>query len=234
MKLQIFTLALVGTFILNAHAQEEGDKRFFDQLTSEALVLSENGLIRGSSKIKTFVADMIASTGQAYSYEKNFSIEVNSILDYEVGTIDVDSVSYSAMFLKKKGESSGPEIEFLVIYKRENTKDQLSDLDQSRKEWMQWCNAHRVDDLVKNLYTSNAYYYNRGRLLQGTKSLIAEYSYMNSLDYSLMLTPKHITLVRSDIAYEIGRCSGSYPNPYMLLWEKQADGRWVVLMDSND
>lgn len=235
MKLYILVLTLFGAFVLNAQSQEEGIKGFFSQLKNDALILSDNGLIQGRSEIKKFVANFVASNGIKDSYEKYFSIEVSSILDYEAGEVSVDSKLFSVMFLKRKGDESGPWIEFLIIYEKEHdAKDQLSDVDRARKEWMRLCNAHRADELVKRLYASNAYYFNRGRLLQGTKSLTAEYSYMNSPDYSLKLTPKHIAFVTSDKAFEIGQCSGSYPNPYMIVWEKQADGRWVVLMDSND
>ena len=115
-----------------------------------------------------------------------------------------------------------------------DTESQYPEIDQSRMEWMELCNAHRAEELVKQKYTMDAYYYNRGRLLQGTKSITQEYSYMNRESYSLKLAPRHVLFVTPDIVFEIGQCSGSYSNPYMLLWEKQADGNWQVLMDSND
>lgn len=115
-----------------------------------------------------------------------------------------------------------------------DTENQSFEIDQSRKEWTELCNSHRADELVKRLYHSDAYYYNRGRLLQGTKSITTEYNYMNNPGYSLKLTPKHVAFVTSDIVFEIGLCSGSYNKPYMLLWEKHTDGNWRVLMDSND
>ena len=98
---------------------------------------------------------------------------------------------------------------------------------------MELCNAHRASELVSTVYTPDAYYYNCGRILQGAEAISNEYSYMNSPQYSLKLTPKHVVFVTSNIAYEIGRCSGSYPLPYMLLWKKKSDGNWQILMDSN-
>jgi ketosteroid isomerase-like protein len=135
------------------------------------------------------------------------------------------------MLIRRKGENSG--IEFLIMYKKTDPENQLTDIDRARKEWMKWCNSHQAGELVKNLYTKDAYYYNRGRLLKGTESITEEYAYMNSPSYSLTLTPKHVELVNSEIAFEIGKCSGSYPNPYMLLWKRQDDGNWKILMDSN-
>ncbi len=231
---QLLVLVLFGSMVLKAQSQKEFEKGFFNQLTDDALILSEAGIVRGSSEIKDFVSEFVLSEGRKYFYEKNFSIRVSAVLDYETGEISVNSKTFSVMFLKKKDDESGPRIEFLVLYEKEDAISQLSDIDQSREEWMRLCNAHKADELVKRLYAADAYYYNRGRLLQGTKSLAAEYSYMNNPNYSLKLTPKHVAFISPDKAYEIGQCSGSYPNPYMLLWEKQADGKWVILMDSND
>ncbi len=229
MKLQILILSLLGLSNLKAQSQTA----FFEQLRSDALILSEDELIRGKSQIEAFVKDLVGSKEEMYSYDKEFSIEVHAGLHYEIGMLNSDSKSYAVMFLNRPNASE-QEIEFLVIYEQKETSMQPADLDQSRTEWMRLCNAHEADELVTQLYTENTYYYNRGRLLQGTEAVAAEYSYMNNPNYSLQLTPKHIVMVTSDIAYEVGRCSGSYPNPYMLLWKKGTDGKWQILMDSND
>ena len=234
MKRQIFVVALFASIILSAQSQKEIRKGFFNHLKTDALILSEDGLVRSAREIKDFLSDFVKSNGEVNSYKKDFSIQVSSILEYEIGEIQTNANSFSVMFLRKKDDESGPRIEFLVIYQKSNSASQPSDIDRSRTEWMELCNAHRADELVKRMYTTDAYYYNRGRLLQGTKSITEEYSYMNSPAYSLELTPRHVAFVTSDIAYEIGQCSGSYNKPYMLLWEKRVDGNWQVLMDSND
>ena len=194
-------------------------------MRSDALILSEDELIRGKSQIEAFVKDLVGSKEEMYSYDKEFSIEVHADLHYEIGRLNIDSRSFAVMDLKRL-DASEPEIDFLVIYEQKETSVQPANLDESRTEWMRLCNAHQADKLVRQLYTSNAYYYNQGRLLEGTKALTAEYSYMNNPNYSLQLTPKHIVIVTSEIAYEVGRCSGSYPNPYMLVWKKS--GRWSM------
>ncbi len=234
MKLKILVLAIIGSSFLSGQSQKGSQESFFDQLRSDAIILSEGGLIRGEEEIEEFVSDLAGSPLQTYSYEKNFHVEVSASLIYEIGLLSSDSKSFAVMFITRNDAASGPGIEFLVIYEQKDVPDQPSELNASRTEWMRLCNAHQVDQLVTRLYASNAYYYNRGRLLAGTKALAEEYSYMSDPNYSLKLTPKHIAFVTSVIAYEIGQCSGSYPNPYMLLWEKGADGRWVILMDSND
>ena len=219
---QLGVIALSVLFSISAQSQNE----ILSKLRTDALIISDDGLLKEQVEVNNFVADF-----SDYSYKKDFNITVNSVLDYEIGEISVEKNSWSVMFLKRKDD--GSKIELLVIYKKKKTKDHLSAIDQARKEWMKLCNAHNAGKLVKQLYTSDAYYYSRGGLIQGTESITTEYDYMNNPSYSLKLTPKHLIFVSSDIAFEIGQCSGSYPLPYMLLWQKQSEGNWQVLMDSN-
>jgi ketosteroid isomerase-like protein len=178
------------------------------------------------------IVSSFSSSGKII-YKNNFSISVKTGLDYEVGEIQTDKETYAVMFLKGKSEFSAPKIEFLVNYKKVSSEKDKLDIDKQRNKWMELCNAHDAEELVKQLYTIESYYYNRGRLIEGTKAISAEYIYMNNPGYNLKLTPKHLVIVSSNIAYEIGQCSGSYPLPYMLLWKKQPNGNWQVLMDSN-
>ena len=229
----LFVMTLLGSMLLTAQSPEDIQKDFFAHLKTDALILADEGLIKGDSNIKNFISEFEASNGKEHTYKKDFNIKVNAHLDYEIGEIQTNDKAFTVMFLKIKGSEIGAKIEFLIIYEKSNSENELSDIDKSRKDWMALCNAHQVEKLVKQLYVADAYYYNRGRLLQGTKALSSEYSYMNSPNYSLKLTPKHVIFVNSDIAFELGQCSGSYPLPYMLVWEKQDDGKWLILMDSN-
>ena len=47
------------------------------------------------------------------------------------------------------------------------------EIDQPRNNWVNYCAAKNAYELVKNVYTADAYYYNRGRLLQGLVQLPA-------------------------------------------------------------
>ena len=103
-----------------------------------------------------------------------FSIKVSSVLDYKIGEIQTNSSTFSVMFLRRKDNESGSKIELLAQYRKMDTENQSLEIDQSREEWMELCNAHQSEELVKQKYTTDAYYYNRGRLLQGTKSIAQE------------------------------------------------------------
>ncbi len=224
----IFSLFILSSLFANAQTSAVEQNNFFKHLKNDAIILTESGLIKDPLEVKKFTASFKEST-----YKKDFSIEVNSSLNYEIGEIKINSDAYIVMFLRTKEANAEVTIEFLTIYKNSKSGTHHSAIDKAREKWMSLCNSHLADKLVAQLYVPEAYYYNRGRLLQGTKALTAEYSYMNMSSYSLKLTPKHIVPVNSEIVYEIGQCSGSYPLPYMLVWKKQKDGNWQILMDSN-
>ncbi len=232
MKRFVAIILFLGS-VVNAQNSQNLQTDFFSHLTSDAYILSEKGVLKGIERINEFVSTFKEENGIEISYTKDFSIEVNANLAYEIGNIQANESLYSVMFINQKGEDSESNIEFLIIYEQLETEDELNVIDQSRNNWMEFCNSHQVDKLVSQLYVKDSYYYNRGRLLKGTQALTSEYSYMNSTNYSLTLSPKHVTFVNDTIAYELGRCTGSYPLPYMLVWEKQADRTWMILMDSN-
>lgn len=223
-------LVLFGSAAWSNNTPNVSDN-FFNRLMDDSIIIHENGLVQGAKARKKFVSSFLKASGPIDTYEQQFTIDVNSGLTYEIGEIRGQSGSFSVMFLKRKDQ--GSKIELLVIYEKSDAENPIDQLDKSRDQWMALCNAHKAEQLVSELYTSDAFYYNRGRLLRGTSAISQEYTYMNDPAYKLKLTPKHIVTVTAEIAFEIGRCSGSYPLPYMLLWQKQDDGEWKVLMDSN-
>ncbi|MEM7299350.1 MAG: hypothetical protein AAF391_13920, partial [Bacteroidota bacterium] len=230
---QLLLFTLLGLTSLISMAQTEIRKDVFGHLRQGALILSEGTMVSGSEKIEKYTSNFLSANGKIKSYKKSFDISVNQNLDYEIGEIQTANGMFSVMFLKNKPNSTSSTIELLVIYKNDSPSGDLDVLKNRREEWMKLCNSHKANELVKQLYSKEAFYYNRGRLLKGTSAISAEYGYMNSSSYSLQLTPKHIVFVTDDIVFEVGRCSGSYPLPYMLLWEKQTNGEWQVLLDSN-
>ena len=222
MKRFFYILFLLSTVSLQAQ------DAFFTQLKPEAYILAGDELIKGEVAIQKYISQF----GKPYTYTKEFGIQVNDRLEYEMGALKIRSKVFSVLFIRSKS-TDNKQIEFLVVYEKEDTNEDLSSIDAARANWMKLCNAHQADNLVSNLYHKEAYYYNRGRLLKGTKAITSEYSYMNSPTYSLQLTPKQVILVNANIAYELGRCSGSYPLPYLLVWQKQPDATWKILLDSN-
>lgn len=152
---------------------------------------------------------------------------------YELATFETDDQQVFAQ-LVVWNLHDGPaqrELEFIAAY--DNPGTDLSEIDAARELWMQHCNDHRVDLLINEVYSPNTLYYNHKPLLQGRAELINEYNYMANERYQLSLSPIHTELVRQDLAIEIGQCSGSYGGRYIIVWQKQPDGRWMVFLDSN-
>lgn len=136
------------------------------------------------------------------------------------------------LILKQEGDTLLREMEFIAPASTVDSAA-LQVFDQRRAEWMELCNAHNAEKLVKSLYTPNALYYNHKPLIIGHEAIIKDYQYMNRENYSLQLSPIHIELVNDRMAYEIGQCSGSYGGKYLFVWYKNGKGNWSVMMDSN-
>lgn len=216
-------------FFLSSSIFLQAQDTFFTQLKSDAYIFADDKLIKGEAALQNYISKF----GESYTYNNEFRIQVNDHLDYEMGELKTKLNVYSVLFISSKSTESTKHIELLVISKKEDSKEDLSAIDVARANWIKLCNAHNADNLVSNLYHKDAYYYNRGRLLKGTKALSREYSYMNDPNYSLQLTPKQVIIVNANIAFELGRCSGSYPLPYLLVWQKHPDTTWKIVLDSN-
>mgnify|MGYP000433101995 FL=1 len=136
------------------------------------------------------------------------------------------------LILKEEGDTMRRELEFIARAAPTDSTIQQA-IDKRRAEWIRLCNAHNAAELVKELYSANAMYYNHKPLVIGHDAIIEDYQYMNEEKYSLTLTPIAVELVTNRLAYEIGQCSGSYGGKYMLVWQKDKTGQWSIVMDSN-
>ncbi|MEO1417747.1 MAG: hypothetical protein AAFW00_20860 [Bacteroidota bacterium] len=106
-------------------------------------------------------------------------------------------------------------------------------IEAARKKWMELCNAHDPAQLISQVYTKDAFYFNHKPPIQGTQAITAEYQYMARPNYQLTLMPHYVMPVQEDLAYEIGQCAGSYGGKYAIVWKKVDTGEWKVLLDSN-
>lgn len=112
----------------------------------------------------------------------------------------------------------------------EDIREQLR---ERREQWMAYCNAHQVNELVNDLYSEHTMYFNHRPLVKGRAALIQEYGYMNNEQYELTLMPRRLTYVNDSTVFEIGQCKGSYNGKYILIWKKEEDGQWRIFIDSN-
>ncbi len=152
---------------------------------------------------------------------------------YEIGEFDDDEGASFNYVMVRKGKEEGSPIE-LEFYARNSDFTSASEaIGQRRKEWIDLCNKHDAAGLINELYAENTMYYNHKPLITGREGVIKDYQYMNRESYSLKLTPLKTKQVNDRIALEIGQCSGSYNGKYIIVWQKDAMGKWEVLLDSN-
>lgn len=201
----------------------------------EVVGISANGLTQGWDAMKSYLKEFENEQGARVNSESLKRIAVHQRMDFEIGAFETDKGNrFANISIWVKGDDSSKRI-LEAIYETASNENNnvIVEIAMARKKWVELCNAHDAEKLVIELYTEDAIYYNRGRLLIGREKLSAEYNYMNNPSYSLDLTPSHLLKVTDEMVFELGMCSGSYNLPYLLIWKKEADGNWRIYFDSN-
>ncbi len=163
--------------------------------------------------------------------ETNYRVNANALYDYEIGNFTLangDQYTHVVIW-----NTSLQKRDFEFISKAESNTPLDPQIDVRRNQWIALCNAHNAMALVSELYTTNTVYYNHKPVVVGIDAVANEYGYMNNPNYTLNLSPLHLEMVTPTLAYEIGQCSGSYNGKYIIIWQKDAEGIWKVLVDSN-
>lgn len=154
-------------------------------------------------------------------------------IEYEISQCHTQSGGTFTNLIIWQKEGKRDLRQFAFWAQRGNHTVDTAALSVRRTEWMNFCNAHRVDSLVTKIYSPSPFYYNHRPLITDPDTLIKEYSYMNNPDYQLRLHPIILEPVNDHIVYEIGQCTGSYGGKYILIWEKDSMCVWKILLDSN-
>ncbi|MDF1696268.1 MAG: hypothetical protein P1U56_10565 [Saprospiraceae bacterium] len=154
-------------------------------------------------------------------------------LEYEMGSFTDDKGNTFKQIIIWKKTSDGRKRDFEIVSKKSEHRVNSEVIDQQRSKWMEYCNAHDVEGLANTIYTSNNLYYNHKPLVIGRAQLIKEYQYMTNEQYSLKLTPILSEVVNENTVFEIGQCAEGYNGKYIIVWKKNEDGIWQVLVDSN-
>ncbi|MEN0051242.1 MAG: hypothetical protein AAF806_29525 [Bacteroidota bacterium] len=198
----------------------------------DAVIALDNGSFYQDESDRTSYFKNLKDTIGNLQYGRTFfhTTTVNDI-EYELGEWVSENKSFYR-FLRIKDAKGLRALEFYTGGDLNHELD-YGEIDTARAKWMELCNQHDAAELVEQLYTDNAIYYNHKPVLIGTESIAVEYSYMNNPDYSLKLVPLTVEPANKNIVFEIGQCSGSYNGKYVLIWKKVADGVWKILLDSN-
>ncbi|NAS30773.1 hypothetical protein GTQ40_07310 [Flavobacteriaceae bacterium R38] len=197
-------------------------------------IISSDTIISSASEIANHYR---THKNKITSIESLFSIEANKErgITYELVKYKTDNLKeYTQIVIwKAQGEKTIREFEFTGENTIESAQVDTTKIAERRKLWIELCNAHNPENLVKELYSANTMYFNHKPIVKGTEDLIKEYDYMSNENYALNLNPIKLEVINANLAFEIGQCSGSYNGKYILVWRKQADGVWKVYIDSN-
>ena len=152
---------------------------------------------------------------------------------YEIGVIHNKDGGIQKQLVIWDTNEKQPKRLFEFIATADSEEVDFELINSRRAQWIELCNQHNAKKLVHEIYAENVVYYNHKPPVIGRDAVSVEYQYMNREAYSLHLEPIAIEPVNEHLVYEIGQCSGSYKGKYIFIWQKDSEGKWYVLMDSN-
>lgn len=199
--------------------------------TKDAIQISELGEVTAGA---VAIVDNHRKGGYRIDSIKTIKqVKANPDKAYELGRFWTSTgQEYKHLIIWDIGEGKKlRELEFVLA--SEISPSYIDDIKKRREDWIQLCNEHDATTLVVQLYTKNAVYYNHRPPIIGWEDISQEYRYMNDENYTLFLEPIILEAVNETLAFEIGQCSGTYNGKYVLVWQKNEEGVWRVLMDSN-
>jgi len=149
-----------------------------------------------------------------------------------ISTINGNSDSYALLtaIRKEKGQLL-KEFEYLIKISTGLTTPS-EDITAMRDLWQKHSNDNRPDLVVKEVYASDAYYLNRGNLLNDPNSIIKEYGYMLQPSWTIELVEAGSLRVSEDCSIEVGTYAEGR-GQYLLIWRKTTDGNWKISLDFN-
>ncbi len=193
------------------------DQFLFDQMPIAKRLHQETSTIQSAQTLATF---------------KNDSNRYVEIGYYRLDGSDQAALYYITAWRKDSGSQWLRELD--VIYDQKEKITDTPSLDFASNKWEEWANKGHASKLVKNLYTEDAIYLNKGQASLGHKEIVGRYGYMYP-GYSIDLQPKQVAMVQPKLAFEIGYydAGNGYTGHYVLIWKKQPDRSWKTNFDFN-
>ena len=186
------------------------------------------------------VQDQLTSHQEGKKFLKDYEL-LGSLLDPNGHRFDIakfqamDGKPYISLTAWSKYES-GPEkkqVEYVDPYDLSAEEVNLEGIDEKRKLWVKFSNDHDPDALVNATYMESGYYLSSGRIRSGRPAIIEAYQYMNRPNWKIQLFPEHVVPVHADLIYEVGRYESTGQGSYMLIWVKDNEGKWMIMLDFN-
>lgn len=119
------------------------------------------------------------------------------------------------------------------------TSDKINRLlNEERREWVKLANEHNPEVHIKATYTKEATYFGNGQRSEGWEEIAERYYYMENPNYQVDLEKEQLWKLSDEHILEIGRYfTGSERvgtgGIYVILWQKQQDGSWLIELDFN-
>ncbi|MTB50203.1 hypothetical protein [Lewinella sp. W8] len=200
-------------------------------LPDAVLALPSGEVISGAEEIQRYWSSQEGEISEMYTDTLILARE-EPWIEYEIGgfTRGESPKKFLAIWMT---DSTGRKRTFEVVTPHLPGPLPQAAIDRGRNRWVELCNQHDAETLIREVYTTNTIYYNHRPVVRGQEALIPVYSYMNNPDYALNLTPLISRAVNDRLVFEIGQCSGSYGGKYLIVWEQSAPDTWKVLIDSN-
>ncbi len=120
-----------------------------------------------------------------------------------------------------------------------NVEENLqSVLQKERRKWVDLANQHDPDEHIAASYTQDASYFGNGRKSKGRAEIAERYFYMENPNYQVDLEKEHLWNISDINVLEVGRyfTGTERVGPgglYVILWEKQNEGDWLIELDFN-
>lgn len=134
---------------------------------------------------------------------------------------------------RKKGEQYLKEFETIIKIEPHNINFDPEILNKQRRNWEKYSNAHDPGGLLENVYSSDSYYFNGGKIDLGRETITERYGYMKNQNWNIRLEAKGLIPVSEDVVLEIGKYYSTGEGQYLLIWEKQSTGAWQIKLDFN-
>ncbi|MEM6892415.1 MAG: hypothetical protein AAF554_01915 [Bacteroidota bacterium] len=218
----------IQTAWLEALKDSEGLEAFY---TAQSGIMLNDELHIGAEEIKK---QLLAFTEKVGQFKQYTPLETHQLRDNEkfvAGTYETTKGNTLSSITGWKNQGKWKKV-FEVVYEK-TACDDLGEnaVNQGRELWEKHSNTHRPDLIVKEVFSKNGKYFNRGILYKGLEISNA-YSYMNDESYNIKLESLYLSQINCDIIYDIGTFEVGGKGLYTLIWQKETDD-WKLLLDFN-
>ena len=223
--------------------QKEWVKAFNQENNAELLsafymgqggIFIENKMIEGAEKTGKVLKELKHVVGKLSQYNSTGVHKLNERNIFEMGHyLSADGSTSLASVIAWNNESGSWKKELEILYVENKVDNFDTDgIDRAREKWVELSNANKPGDLVTQVYTENAVYFNGGKVTQGRPAITTRYDYMSNPKWTISLRSLQQIPVKNNLVLEVGEYRSSGRGYYVLIWIKKGD-EWMTNFDFN-